>query len=164
MAAPTVSEYYDEYCLRSSSKKNASKSNTVAEIQANETKQPVGGRQQEKLRNARLATANQSRQNDMLSSTATQRAHQRQPQRDLSWKFHDVSEPLRCDHVIMYEPIGRHLWNENNMYAFGAAYPIRREMKEAENMFANPLPVPDVHKLRYMSNNYMTLDDWYYTR
>jgi hypothetical protein len=88
------------------------------------------------------------------------RAHQRQPQRDLSWKFHDVSEPLRCDHVIMYEPIGRHLWNENNMYAFGAAYPIRREMKEADNMFANPLPVPDVHKLRYMSNNYMTPDDW----
>jgi|SRR6218665_1648823 len=24
-----------------------------------------------------------------------------------------------------------------------------------------PLPVPDVHKLRYMHNNYMTPDDWY---
>ena len=41
------------------------------------------------------------------------------PLRDLSWKEHDVAEPLRCGHVILNKYQQSHLWNERNFYAFG---------------------------------------------
>ena len=147
----TISEYYDEYCIKKN--KDSAKNTVVPEIRANELKQPVGGKKTHELLTTiskQNASANQQTNSQLTNS-----------QRDLSWKFNDVSEPMRADHIIMYEPIGRHLWNENNMYALGAAYPIRRELKDGENPFSSPLAVPDVHKLRYMHNNYMTPDDWY---
>lgn len=59
------------------------------------------------------------------------------------------------NHAGLYEPAQRDSPNRGNWYVYRSTLPDPRCTP------CKPLAVPDVHKLRYMSNNYMTADDWY---
>jgi len=71
------------------------------------------------------------------------------------WKDPRWSDPVRCGICALYEPAERDPPNRGNWYLYRSTIvdPLRTPCQ--------PLTVPDVHKLRYLHNNYMSQDDWY---
>jgi len=65
------------------------------------------------------------------------------------------ADPMRATTATLYEPADRDPPNRNNPYVY------RSTLINAMDTPFKPLAVPDVHKLRYMHNDYMTHDDWY---
>jgi len=59
------------------------------------------------------------------------------------------------NHACLYERAQRDPPNRGNWYVYRSTLPDPRCTP------CEPLTVPEVHKLRYMANNYMTADDWY---
>lgn len=123
--------------------------------------QPVGGRAQNRARTAAMAeaAARSGRglpcvDSDFVAqvySESERGTHRVAPQ----WHDPRWSDARRADSSTLYEPSQRDPPNRNNFYVY------RTTAIDAFNTPAKPLTVPDVHKLRYMSNTYMTPDDWY---
>jgi hypothetical protein len=72
------------------------------------------------------------------------------------WQDPRWSDPMRAENdANLYEVAQRDPPNRGNWYVYRATVP------DPQCTPCKPLSVPDVHKMRYMSNNYMTADDWY---
>ena len=71
------------------------------------------------------------------------------------WKDPRWADPMRAKTATLYEPRDRDPPNRNNPYIY------RSTLINAMDTPFRPLAVPDVHKLRYMHNDYMSHDDWY---
>ena len=122
--------------------------------------QPVGGlaqaRAQAEAQNASQGYAQGLAAYDednvaTVYSGADRGTHRIQPQ----WRDPRCPPDMRAANSTLYEPAERDPPNRNNFYVY------RTTLVDALDTPCKPLAVPDVHKLRYMHNNYMTADDWY---
>ena len=113
----------------------------------------VGGRMAAKKQAEeaeRLATMDQDLVCQSYSSSE-QGTHRIQPKRqDPRW-----SDPVRTSDATLYDSSRRDPPNRETSFLY------RSTFTDALMTPCQPLAVPDVHKLRYMNNNYMTADDWY---
>ena len=175
-------EYQEEYCGmggkgggRGGSKKGGPA--PIVPCSKSEDEQPVGGRCAARYREALdKAAAERAAMQSGTAGTAQGAAtkkwpmpafdedfvaavyskedrgtHKAQP----TWRDPRWSEPVRADNATLYEPADRDPCNRNNMHVY------KSTLVDPLKTPCDPLPVPDVHKLRYMHNNYMTPDDWY---
>lgn len=136
--------------------------------------QPVGGRVAAKYREViDKASAERSAQQATMKGTAQGDATQKWQQPTFDEDFvaaayskenrgtHNAqpawegSQPVRASNSTLYETADRDPCNRQmfNTYRSTLVDPLKTP--------CDPLPVPDVHKLRYMHNNYMSPDDWY---
>lgn len=123
--------------------------------------QPVGGKSQARARAAVMASATSKTGRGLPAHDAdfvaqvysgTDRGtHRVQPE----WKDPRWSDEMRASSSTLYNPAARDPPNRNSTYVY------RTTLVDSLQTPCYPLPVPDVHKLRYMQNNYMTQDDWY---
>ena len=128
---------------------------TIIECTKGYDEQPVGGRAQAR---ARAAAKGQGRlpahDADFVATVYSGQdrgTHRIQPH----WRDHRWDDEMRAGTSTLYEPADRDPANRNNWYIY------RTTLIDSIDTPCKPLAVPDVHKLRYMQNNYMTADDWY---
>lgn len=155
---PGVSEYYDEFCIGYRSKPHVNKPPLIKPCTKSEAKQPVGGRAQVQARqDMDKFIASQKRMCLDAPMVATQwtaasrGTHRVQPQwRDPRW-----SDGTRISSSAQYHPADRDPCDRAKFYMYNSTKidPLWTPTK--------PMPVPDVHKLRYMHGTYMSPDDWY---
>ena len=158
-------QYQDEYCHMKGggkeTKGGSSGSNASGLIPCSkpEEVQPVGGRMQAKAfaeAEARQAEKQRLPAYDesfvaTVYSSGDRGTHRKQNQ----WHDSRWFDPTRIEAATLYEPADRDPPNRNNFYVY------RTTLIDAMDTPCKPLTVPDVHKLRYMQNQYMTCDDWY---
>ena len=156
-----TTEYQEEYCgtgTRMSKAAEYTHTGVVGPI-FNEDIQPVGGRLQAQARAKAEAIAQAQKghpvyDSDFVSvvySGADQGHHRAEP----GWRDPKWTPSTRAANLTLYEPADRDPANRNQFIVY------RSTLIDPLHTPAKPLPVPDVHKLRYMNNNYMCGDDWY---
>ena len=150
-------EYQEEYCGMHGSKSGRGKSATGTSDVIGCTKsyevQPVGGRMAAKKQAEeaqRLATMDQEFVCQSYSSSE-HGTHRILPK----WQDPRWSDPVRTSDATLYDSSRRDPPNRETSFLY------RSTFTDALMTPCQPLAVPDVHKLRYMNNNYMTADDWY---
>lgn len=158
-------EYQVEYCgIGTRMNKSADGGNggtgcsTGSGAIKNEDIQPVGGRVQARARaeaDARLAAMKASGQqiNDsdfvaVVMNSSDSAHHRMQP----AWSNPNWTPNMRAVNTTLYNPADRDPCHRNDFTVY------RSTLIDSHN---TPMAVPDVHKLRYMHNEYMTGDDWY---
>ena len=154
------SEYQDEYCGGFGVKKSPGPAPLIACSKSYDI-QPVGGRMQAKNKAATgratgRATGLPVYDGDYVTTVyneADRGYHRVQPQ----WNDPKWTPEMRAGNSTLYEPRDRDPPNRNNFYVYKST--LIDPMKTGP--VTMPLSVPDVHKLRYMNNNYMTPEDWY---
>ena len=184
-------EYQIEYCGKSGENLNPRTLEGLPQVNSTEINQPVGGRAQRRAREAALArhmaqiVKTDTGLVDTLGRPLCQSAG---PMIDTVRHNNPSSLPvIESDHVAqVYSDAERgthrvqRMWNDprwsadarfDTQHLYDPCYrdPAMRQMHymynttrmDALNGPSRPLNVPDVHKLRYMHNNYMTKDDWY---
>lgn len=154
-----VSEYTEEYCGLTCNTRKTAGERTVGKSDFQQChksldEQPVGGRLQTKQYELDGATRLPACDEDFVSQVygSADRGTHRVEAR---WKDPRWSDPLRCNNCILYEPTHRDPPNRGNWYLY------RSTVTDPLKTPCQTLTVPDVHKLRYLHNNYMTTDDWY---
>lgn len=160
-----TTEYQDEYCGMGGSggkgliKSSKDQPTTFPDCTKSYDIQPVGGRMQEKARAEALKRSQTAMglpvfDSDFVTtaySAADRGCHRVAPHwRDPRW-----SDATRIDSTTLYHPADRDPPNRPNFYVY------RSTLVDALDTPCKPLAVPDVHKLRYMHNDYMSHDDWY---
>jgi len=159
------SEYKAEYCGFGGARPSILKSTkdqpaVFPDVRVNYDKQPVGGRAQAAARQ-RPHTCLPVYDSDLVTtvySGADQGTHRIAPYhwRDSRWSDpQQVTNTQRIDQGTLYHPEDRDPTNRPNFYVY------RSTLVDALDTPCRPLTVPDVHKLRYMHNDYMSYDDWY---
>ena len=160
-AGTGTTEYQEEYCGKGGRTRSSPEGaqNTFIACSKSYDVQPVGGRCQANARHAVDGRAAATKgfpvqDTDFVASTfsgADQGHHRVAPQwRDPRW-----SDETRIANSTLYETGDRDPANRNNFHVY------RSTVIDPLSTPATPLAVPDVHKLRYMHNDYMTADDWY---
>lgn len=160
-------EYYDAYCggggLSAGGRSIGGKegSGGIAPCSKSYDLQPVGGRAQARAQATAKSQTAKSQTEGLpvydadnvatVYSEADRGTHRIQPQ----WRDPRCPPEMRAANSTLYEPAERDPPNRNNFYVY------RTTLVDALDTPCRPLAVPDVHKLRYMHNNYMTSDDWY---
>jgi hypothetical protein len=89
-----------------------------------------------------------------VHSQAQRGTHRIEP----AWRDPRWSAPQRITTKTLYEPNERDPPNRHNFFLYKST---QVDPLTTGPLSAMPLAVPDVHKLRYMHNCYMTPDDWY---
>lgn len=155
-----ISEYYESYCLPKTTKRSGLPE--VVLCNKSEYTQPVGGpyglmRRQvasESLHAPPTQTRLPVYDEEFVAtvySEADRGTHRIKPK----WQDPRWSDAMRAGNATLYDPPNRDPPNRGNWYAY------RTTLTDAAKTPCQPLTVPDVHKLRYMHNNYMSADDWY---
>jgi hypothetical protein len=149
-------EYKEAYCTSVSKRTNIHHDFAMCEKTLDV--QPVGGRMTALKRTApssvpppRLPACDEDYVATVYTS-ADHGTHRIEPR----WADPRWTDAMRADNQAgLYEPAQRDPPNRGNWYVYRSTLPDPRCTP------CKPLSVPDVHKLRYMANNYMTADDWY---
>ena len=148
------SEYMDEYCSAPGGTKAAEQVPLKETCGKSYDKQPIGGKNQAARDRALQEASLPVYDADFVAtvySESERGTHRIQPH----WRDHRWTEPMRAENSSLYEPADRDPANRNNFYVY------RTTSINPYDTPCKPLTVPDVHKLRYMHNNYMCGDDWY---
>lgn len=157
----THSEYQGEYCGLGSTVSGGGggrgQASSIMPCSKSLEEQPVGGRAQARVAADAASHSGRGlpvRDADFVGEvySGTDRGTHRV---QADWHDPRWSDARRADSSTLYEPAARDPPNRNNYYVY------RTTLVDALTTPATPLAVPDVHKLRYMHNNYMTCDDWY---
>jgi len=124
---------------------------------ANEDVQPVGGRSQ--ARAAAAAAAINQRglpaADESFVATVYSESERGTHRAEPGWRDPRWSNPTRAANSTLYETSERDPPHRQQLYVY------KSTLVDPLNTPCQPMPAPDVHKLRYMHNNYMTCDDWY---
>lgn len=147
-------EYWDSYCGAPGGTKAESPVPMKETVSKSYELQPVGGRNQS-LRDNTLQGGGLPAYDENFVATVYSEAERGTHRVVPHWRDHRWSDSMRAANSTLYNPAERDPANRNNFYVY------RTTRIDAIDTPMTPLTVPDVHKLRYMQNQYMSPDDWY---
>ncbi|KAK2184599.1 hypothetical protein NP493_258g01025 [Ridgeia piscesae] len=168
---PEISEYTDSYCCPHRMPLDPPDA-VIPQCTKSYEKQPIGGHNQARARTVQeemAGFATTTRHHDLpgmatmglpvydqdfvanVYNQADRGTHRVHPQ----WEDPRWSTMAHATTTTLYQPSDRDPPHRNTYCVY------RTTLVDPLYPPVQPLSVPDVHKMRYMQNNYMTADDWY---